>query len=60
MSAIAQRESVSLDWLLGLSQDDHLGTGILQTSLQVAHESDIPIDELLSQWHSEAAGYKIR
>lgn len=60
LSAIAIRESVSLDWLLGLSQEDHLGTGILQESLEVAHEPDTPVDERLAQWHAEATGYKIR
>ena len=60
LAAIAQRESVALDWLLGLSQEDYLGPGILPISLEVAHEPDAPVDQRLAAWHAEAAGYKIR
>ncbi len=60
VAAIAAALQVSLDWLLGLGQDDKLDADILYESLQVAAGPQILVDEGLDQWHSEAAGYKIR
>lgn len=57
--AMAQTHSVSLDWLLGLSQDEGLGAE-LRDSLEI-EEGEGNFDQtLLAQWHSEAAGTKIR
>lgn len=56
---IADAHKVSLDWLLGLSQDEGL-TGEIRPSLeleQAPHETD---RALLSKWHAEAVGTKIR
>ena len=60
VAAIATTLQVSLDWLLGLSQEEKLGADILQQSLQIEHSSADPADERISRWHAEAAGYKIR
>ncbi len=60
LAAIAAREQVSLDWLLGLSQEDHLGANIRTTSLEIAAGGGIPADTHLTNWHAEAAGYKVR
>ena len=60
VAAIASTLQVSLDWLLGLSQEEKLGADILQQSLQIEPGSSDPADERLSRWHAEAAGYKIR
>ena len=60
LAAIAAREQVSLDWLLGLSQEDHLGAAIQTTSLEIAAGGGTPADERLINWHAEAAGYKVR
>jgi len=60
IAAIAARESVSVDWLLGLSQDDQIGTNIVTQSLEIAAGGTTPADERLLQWHAEAVGYKIR
>jgi transcriptional regulator with XRE-family HTH domain len=56
---IAIENKVSLDWLLGLSQDEGL-TGELRQSLEI-EEGYEPFDRtLLARWHAEAAGTKIR
>lgn len=60
IAAIAARESVSVDWLLGLSQQDKLGANIVTESLEIAAGGSSPADERLIQWHAEAVGYKIR
>jgi transcriptional regulator with XRE-family HTH domain len=60
VAAIAVALQVSLDWLLGLSQDEMLGAGILEQSLQIQPRQRSPVDEDLVRWHAEAVGYKIR
>jgi transcriptional regulator with XRE-family HTH domain len=57
---IAERHGVSLDWLLGLSQDEGI-TGGLRPSFEI--EEALASSErqpLLVEWHAEAAGTKIR
>lgn len=54
---IAERHSVSLDWLLGLSQDEGI-TGELRPSLEI--EEGFDNQTLLVKWHAEATGTKIR
>jgi transcriptional regulator with XRE-family HTH domain len=51
--------SVSLDWLLGLSQDETLAAEI-KPALEIAEAQGDANDTLLERWHKEAAGYKIR
>ena len=60
LAAIAQVGSTSLDWLLGLSQDDQMTAGMVTESLQIERDAPSPLDERLLQWHREAAGYRIR
>lgn len=56
---IAERYRVSLDWLLGLSQDEGL-TGEIRETFEI-EESGGGFDRtLLARWHAEAAGTKIR
>ncbi len=62
IAAIAERAQVSVDWLLGLSQEGQLGADMLPQALELEIEpggSSIA-DERLKRWHAEAAGYKIR
>lgn len=59
LCAISRRHGISLDWLLGLSQDDHLRTEVAPT-LEIEDEAGSAEDTRLAQWHREAAGYKIR
>ncbi|MBZ9653234.1 helix-turn-helix domain-containing protein [Phyllobacterium lublinensis] len=54
---IAERHAVSLDWLLGLSQDEGI-TGELRPSLEI--EQGFDNQTLLVKWHAEATGTKIR
>jgi transcriptional regulator with XRE-family HTH domain len=56
---IALDNRVSLDWLLGLSQDEVL-TGELRQSFEIEEGSGAFDRTLLARWHAEAAGTKIR
>ncbi|HHZ07661.1 MAG TPA: helix-turn-helix transcriptional regulator [Rhizobiales bacterium] len=56
---IAAQHRVSLDWLLGLSQDEGL-TGELRQSFEIEEGEGAFDRTLLARWHAEAAGTKIR
>jgi transcriptional regulator with XRE-family HTH domain len=56
---IASEHRVSLDWLLGLSQDEGV-TGEIRESLEIEEGFDAFDRTLLARWHAEAAGAKIR
>ena len=58
--AIASSEQVSVDWLLGLSQEGQLGTELVSQETEIAPGAGSPADECLQRWHAEAVGYKIR
>jgi transcriptional regulator with XRE-family HTH domain len=60
LAAIAADQQVSMDWLLGLSQDGPLAPAIIQQPLMVEPGGHSPADERLTRWHAEAAGYKVR
>jgi transcriptional regulator with XRE-family HTH domain len=60
LAAIAADQQVSIDWLLGLSQEGPLAPAIIQQSLTVEPGGHSPVDERLTRWHAEAAGYKVR
>ncbi|MBM7044004.1 helix-turn-helix domain-containing protein [Rhizobium lusitanum] len=55
---IAERCAVSLDWLVGVSHDEGI-TGEMKPSFEV-EEGDAEGRGLLSKWHAEASGSKIR
>lgn len=58
LAAISRTCGVSLDWLLGLIASDSLGA---ETAPMLEIEPAAPDNgELLSRWHREAMGYKIR
>ncbi len=57
--AIAEKHNVSLDWLLGISQDEGL-RGELRPSLEIEEGPGDFDRSLLAKWHAEAAGTKIR
>lgn len=59
VAAIASALQVSVDWLLGLTQETRRSADILLESLQIARAAS-PADEGLARWHEEALGYKIR
>ncbi|GAA4115714.1 helix-turn-helix domain-containing protein [Aminobacter aganoensis] len=56
---IASAHRVSLDWLLGLSQDEGV-TGEIRESLEIEEASGGFERTLIAKWHAEAAGTKIR
>lgn len=60
VAAIASALQVSLDWLLGLTQQEQLGAEILQRSVHITEASRAAVDRNIAEWHAEAAGYKIR
>lgn len=60
LAAMAAVLQVSLDWLVGLSQEARLGADILQESVEIEPSAQMPVDENLRRWHLEAVGHKIR
>jgi|TARA_R110002072_G_scaffold76158_5_gene178940 transcriptional regulator with XRE-family HTH domain len=58
--AIATEGAVSIDWLLGRSQEEGQGAALVANAMQIEPGADVPVDERLQRWHAEAAGYKIR
>ena len=59
--AIASLAQVSVDWLLGLTQEAEEATGeLIPSDLEIEANAGLPMDERLQRWHAEAVGYKIR
>ena len=56
---IAAENKISLDWLLGLSQDEGL-TGEIRANFEIEEASGGFDRTLLARWHAEASGTKIR
>jgi transcriptional regulator with XRE-family HTH domain len=56
---IAERYAVTLDWLLGISEDEGT-TGEVLSSLAIETAVDDGGASLLMRWHAEAGGMKIR
>ena len=59
MASIAEKYQISIDWLLGLTQQGSLGANIMPEVLQVDDYSTSIFDKYL-EWYREAIGYKIR
>ena len=56
--AIAERNAVTIDWLLGVAQDEGVTGAMLSSgSIETTEEDGA---SLLMRWHGEAAGAKIR
>jgi len=60
LAAIAADRQVSVDWLLGLSQEGALAPDIIEQPMTIEPGGYSPADERLTRWHAEAAGYKVR
>lgn len=60
IAALAQSEQVSVDWLLGLSQEGRPGGRLIPESLEIEPGAGSPDDARLVRWHAEAVGYKVR
>ena len=59
VASIAEIHQVSIDWLLGLTQQDPLAANIMPEVLEVDDYSTSIFDKYL-EWHRQASGYKIR
>jgi transcriptional regulator with XRE-family HTH domain len=57
--SIAGVYQVSIDWLLGITQEGDMGANIVHEALEV-DDSGTSIFEKNLEWHREARGYKIR
>lgn len=62
VAVMASELQVSLDWLMGLSQQRSgvQGAEIVEQSLEIAPGDAQSADELLTRWHHDAKGFKIR
>lgn len=58
LCSIAITYNVSIDWLLGLSQDEHINSSI-SSALEIEQVINGQHTKL-GQWHRDAIGYKIR
>ena len=59
VTSIAEIHQISIDWLLGLTQQGSLVANIMPEALEVDDYSTSIFDKYL-EWHREASGYKIR
>ncbi len=59
IARIATRHGASIDWLLGLSEQQLVAADVVSQPL-VASGADDPANEHLRRWHEEARGAKIR
>lgn len=59
LMTIAETQKISLDWLLGLSQDEG-ATAEVRDSIEIEEGPGDFDRTLLANWHAEAAGTKIR
>lgn len=59
VASIAEVHQVSIDWLLGLTQDGSMAADILSEAFQVDSYTATMFEKNL-EWHREASGYKIR
>ena len=60
VAAIAANLQISLDWLLGLRQEEEVGAHILSQTLEIEPGDPENAGRRLAEWHDAAAGYKIR
>jgi len=59
VASIAEKHQISIDWLLGLTQQGSLGANIMPEAFSVADYSTTVFSKIL-EWHREATGYKVR
>lgn len=58
LCSIASIYNVSIDWLLGLSQDEHVSSAV-SSAMEIEQVTNGQHTKL-GQWHRDAIGYKIR
>src|SRR4029450_905715 len=60
IAAIALNQQVSVDWLLGLTQEGSLSADLMPQPLEIEVGGDAPQDERLVRWHTAGRRYQIR
>jgi hypothetical protein len=59
VASIAEKHQISIDWLLGLTQQGSLGANIMPEAFSVDDYSTTVFSKIL-EWHRQATGYKVR
>ncbi len=60
LSALAAGQEVSVDWLLGLTEEGSFGAALLPSPVEFEAGGHMPADAALGRWFAEAVGYKVR
>ena len=60
LSALAAGQQVSVDWLLGLTEEGPLSAALLPRPIEFEAGGHAPADARLGRWFAEAVGYKVR
>jgi transcriptional regulator with XRE-family HTH domain len=60
LSALAVGQEVSVDWLLGLTEEGPLSAALLPRPVELEAGGHAPADARLGRWFAEAVGYKVR
>jgi transcriptional regulator with XRE-family HTH domain len=60
LSALAAGQQVSVDWLLGLTEEGPLSAALLPRLIEFEAGGHAPADARLGRWFAEAVGYKVR
>jgi transcriptional regulator with XRE-family HTH domain len=60
LSALAIGQQVSVDWLLGLTEEGPVSAALLPRPIEIEAGGHVPADARLGRWFAEAVGYKVR
>ena len=60
IAAIAEQYQVSIDWLLGLTNQGVVDADLMRGPLEFEDFSESSANQKLLEWHREASGYKVR
>ena len=60
LSALAASQQVSVDWLLGLTEEGQLSADLLPRPVEFEAGGHSHADDRLGSWFAEAVGYKVR
>jgi transcriptional regulator with XRE-family HTH domain len=60
LAGLAAGQQVSVDWLLGLTEEGPLSASLLARPIEIEAGGHAPADVRLSRWYAETVGYKAR
>ncbi len=60
LAALARGQQVSVDWLLGLTEEGPLSAALFARQIEIEAGGHAPADPRLIRWFAEAVGYKVR